>query len=151
MATQSVRLKRAVQETSDAPGSRSPLLLAAPLVALAAGLSAQWLDFRALRVPLLLIVGFGVLAMASVLVRNRRGWPRIAVATLVGIGTWAAAETSYAIVHVALGEHFHASRFGSQPLQAVGLIVAHGVFLGAPTGLVAGLMLQLDGLRRTRT
>jgi len=42
---------------------------------------------------------------------------------------------------VATGQRFHAERFGPQPLQAVGLVAAHGVFLGAPTGAVAGSVL----------
>ena len=58
-----------------------------------------------------------------------------------GIVTWAGAETLYVILHLVQGEPFEAERFGAQPAQAVGLIAAHGVFLGAPTGLAAALLL----------
>lgn len=133
-----------------APESRSALLAGAPLVALLAGLSAQWVDFQALRLPLLFMVGFGVLATAYAVLGPRRGWRPFALATLLGVATWAAAETVYAIVHVALGERFHAERFGPQWSQAIGLIAAHGVFLGAPTGLVAGGILQIAAWRRDR-
>lgn len=124
------------------------LLLGAPLVAVLAGMAAEWLDFRALRVPLLLMVGFGLLATAHRLIGARAGWRPFALAVLLGAATWAAAEATYTIIHVALGHQFHADRFGPQWSQAVGLIVAHGLFLGAPTGVVAGLMLQAPSLLR---
>lgn len=130
--------------------ARTPLLLGAPLVAVLAGLSAQWLDFRELRVPLLAMVGFGVLATAATLAGSRRGWRPFAMTTLVGIVTWAAAETVYVLLHVALGERFHAERFGPQWSQAIGLIAAHGVFLGAPTGATVGAFLQALAWGRTR-
>jgi hypothetical protein len=129
---------------------RLMLVLGAPMVAVLAGLSAQWLDFQALRVPLLFMVGFGVLATAYAALGLSRGWRAFAAATLVGVATWAAAETVYAIVHVALGERFHAERFGPQWSQAIGLIAAHGIFLGAPTGVVAGAILQIAAWRRAR-
>jgi hypothetical protein len=149
MATQtrSLSVREGWARRFDAP---SLLVLGAPLVAVLAGLSAQWLDFRELRVPLLFMVGFGVLATAHAVVGLRRGWRAFGVATLVGVATWAAAETVYAVVHVALGERFHADRFGPQWSQAIGLIAAHGVFLGAPTGLVAGAILQAAAWRRAR-
>ena len=119
----------------------------APLVAILAGMAAEWLDFRALRVPLLLMVGFGVLATATALNRRRRGWPAFLTAIAVGSAAWAGAETVYAIIHVATGQRFDAERFGPQWSQAVILILAHGLFLGAPTGAVVGLLLQWPGLR----
>ncbi len=132
--------------SSEAPGRL--LLLAAPLVALLAGMAAEWLDFRALRVPLLLMVGFGVLGTSYAVTRGRTG-PRPFVATVaIGAATWAAAETVYAIIHVAAGERFHAERFGPQWSQAAGLIAAHGLFLGAPTGIAAALMLHARFLRQ---
>jgi hypothetical protein len=149
MATQtrSLSVREGWARRFDAP---SLLVLGAPLVAVLAGLSAQWLDFRELRAPLLFMVGFGVLATAHTLLGLRRGWRAFALATLIGVATWAAAETVYAVVHVALGERFHAERFGPQWSQAIGLIAAHGVFLGAPTGLVAGAILQAAAWRRAR-
>jgi hypothetical protein len=57
---------------------------------------------------------------------------------MLGVATWAAAETVYVLLHVALGERFEAERFGPQPAQALGLIAAHALFLGLPTGAVAG-------------
>ncbi len=112
-------------------------------------MAAQWLDFQALRVPLLLLVGFGVLATAIALSRQRRGWAAFAVAVAVGFVTWAGAQVVYSIIHVASGDQFHAERFGdSQWTQAIGLILAHGLFLGLPTGAVAGLLIQTPFLRR---
>jgi hypothetical protein len=117
------------------------LYAAAPAAALAAGLAAEWLDFRALRVPLLVMVGFGVVGTAAVATRGVRALRAFAIAVLAGVVTWSVAEAVYCIVHVALGERFEAERFGPQPMQALGLIAAHGVFLGAPTGAVAGVLL----------
>ncbi len=134
-----------------APLAERWLLLGAPLVAVLAGLSAEWLDFRALRMPLLLMVGFGVLATAYVLSGTRAGPRPFATTVLVGAATWAAAEALYCVLHVALGHRFHADVFGSsQPVQAVGLIAAHGLFLGAPTGVAAALMLHAPSWRRRR-
>jgi hypothetical protein len=143
---------RAVPISPRVPSEAAPpapwLALGAPLVAALGGMSAEWLDFRELRVPLLLMVGFGVLATAHVVAGTRPGWRAFAVATLVGVATWAAVETIYSIIHVARGEQFHAGRFGPQWSQAIGLIAAHGLFLGAPTGAVAGVMLQWRPLWR---
>lgn len=114
----------------------------APLVAILAGMAAEWLDFRALRVPLLLMVGFGVLATATALNGRRRAWPAFLTSIAVGFAAWAGAETVYAIIHVSSGQRFHAERFGPQWSQAIILILAHGLFLGAPTGAVVGVLLQ---------
>jgi hypothetical protein len=155
MATPAVSIRQpAPGEAHPSPAARW-LAVGAPLVALLGGLAAEWLDFRELRVPLLLMVGFGVLATAYALVgaspAARPGWRPFALATLVGVATWAAVESVYAVIHVARGEQFHADRFGPQWSQAIGLIAAHGVFLGAPTGAVAGVMLQWRPLwRRVR-
>ena len=121
---------------------------AAPVVAVVAGMLAQWADFQALRVPLLLFVGFGVLATAHAATRDIRGLRDFATAIAIGIATWALAESVYAVLHVSLGERFHADRFGPQWSQALGLIAAHGLFLGAPTGIVAALLLRLPVLSR---
>jgi hypothetical protein len=127
------------------------LLLGAPLVAVLGGLSAEWLDFRALRVPLLLMVGFGVLATAYALSGTRTGRRPFATSVLAGAATWAAAEALYCVLHVALGHRFHAGAFGpSQAVQAVGLIATHGLFLGAPTGIAAALMLHAPAWLRGR-
>ncbi len=130
--------------------SPNALWFAAPAVALGAGALAQWADFQALRVPLLLFVGVGVLATAYAATSGARGWRAAAIAVAVGIGTWALAEAVYSILHVSLGERFHADRFGPQWSQAIGLIAAHGLFLGAPTGIAAALLLRLPILSRTR-
>jgi len=154
MATRTVSIPAAAGEEPFSNPARW-LVLGAPLVAVLAGMAAEWLDFRALRVPLLLMVGFGVLATAHRLIGARAGgtlapasWRPFALAVLLGATTWAAAEATYTIIHVALGHQFHADRFGPQWSQAVGLIAAHGLFLGAPTGAVAGLMLQAPSLLR---
>jgi len=153
MATRTVTMPAAKPAPAADPARW--LVLGAPVVAVLAGMAAEWLDFRALRVPLLLMVGFGVLATASRLVGARAGgtfatasWRPFALAVLLGAATWAAAEGVYTIIHVVLGHQFHADRFGPQWSQAVGLIAAHGLFLGAPTGAVAGLMLQAPSLFR---
>jgi hypothetical protein len=127
------------------------LALGAPLVALLAGMAAEWLDFRELRAPLLLMVGFGVLGTSYAVTRTRTGVRQFVTAVAGGAATWAAAEAVYAVIHVASGERFHAERFGPQWSQAIGLIAAHGAFLGAPTGLTAALMLHAPSfVRRVR-
>ena len=148
MATSAARISRtAPGEAVPAPTARW-LALGAPLVAVLGGMAAEWLDFRELRIPLLLMVGFGVLATAHALVGARPGWRAFAVAMLVGVATWAAVESVYTVIHVARGEQFHADRFGPQWSQAIGLIAAHGLFLGAPTGAVAGVLPQWRPLSR---
>lgn len=116
------------------------LVWGAPFVAVAAGFAAEWLDFRALRYPLLLMVGLGVLATAVALLGPKRGLRPLALTVLLGMATWAAAETLYVLLHVAGGERFDAERFGPQWRQALGLIGVHALFLGAPTGVVAGIV-----------
>jgi hypothetical protein len=148
MATRAVPIApRTPVEAAPAPRARW-LAFGAPLVALLGGMSAEWLDFRELRVPLLFMVGFGVLATAYRMTGTRAGWRAFAVAVLVGVATWAAVEGVYTITHVARGEQFHADRFGPQWSQAIGLIAAHGLFLGTPTGAAAGVMLQWRSLWR---
>ena len=126
---------------------RRLLLLGAPIVALLAGTAAEWLDFRELRAPLLLMVGLGVLATAYAVNGTRGGWRPLVWTVLIGVATWAGAQGVYAIIHAASGERFHADRFGPQWSQAMALIAAHGVFLGAPTGLAAAILLRVAGLR----
>ncbi len=123
------------------------LLFGAPFVAVLAGMSAEWLDFRAFRIPLLLLVGFGVLATAYGVGGARGGWRSFAMTVLIGAATWAAAQSVYAIIHIASGERFDADRFGPQWSQAIALIAAHGAFLGTPTGLVAAIILRVPPLR----
>ena len=133
------------------PGLASAWLWAADaLVVLLGGMSAEWLDFRELRVPLLLMVGCGVLAAAYATTRGRTGVRPFFATVAAGAATWAAIEALYVVIHLAGGERFHAERFGPQWSQAIGLIAAHGVFLGAPTGLVAGGILQIAAWRRDR-
>jgi len=115
------------------------MALAAPAAAVLAGLAAEWLDFRALRYPLLLMVGLGVLATALAVLPRTGGWRAAALTVAIGIATWAAAETLYVVLHAAQGERFEAERFGPQPAQALGLIAAHALFLGVPTGVAAAL------------
>jgi len=125
----------------------SPLLLGAPVAAVLAGLGAEFVDFRELRVLFLLGVGFGVLATSYALTGARPGWRTLGLASLVGVATWGGGEALYTIIHASRGELFHAERFGPQPMQALGLIAAHGLFLGLPTGLAAGAMLHWPRLR----
>ncbi len=123
-------------------------MLGAPLVALLGGMSAEWLGFRALRLPLLLMVGLGVLATSYAISGSRTGVRPFLRTVAVGAVTWSAAEAVYAVIHVAGGERFQAERFGPQWSQAIGLIAAHGLFLGTPTGIAAALMLYAPALVR---
>ena len=68
----------------------------------------------------------------------------------VPLAAWAAAETLYVVLHAAQGERFDAERFGPQWRQALGLIGVHAVVLGAPTGIVAGVLLQANAALRRR-
>lgn len=115
------------------------LLLGAPVVAILAGIAAEWLDFRALRYPLLLMVGAGVLATAYALFGSERTLRAFVAAMVLGAATWAAAETLYVVIHTIRGEPFDAERFGPQWAQALGLIGVHALFLGVPTGIAAGI------------
>ena len=136
---------------SSGPLAERWLLLGAPLVAVLAGLSAEWLDFRALRAPLLLMVGGGVLATAHARTGTRTDGRAFATTVLIGAATWAAAQTVYCAAHVALGHRFHADVFGSsQAVQTAGLISAHGLLLGAPTGIAAALVLRAPAWLRRR-
>jgi hypothetical protein len=134
------------------------LMYAAPLAAVLAGCAAEWLDFRALRYPLLAMVLAGVTATRyaqDALAQDRersqiRGYGALLRAVVLGVVTWGAAETVYVLLHVLQGERFAADRFGPQPVQALALIAAHGVFLGAPTGIVAWALLQARSVLRTR-
>ena len=145
MTTQAPPISPLARTRRDVPVARF-LLFGAPAAALAAGMMAEWADFQALRVPLLLMVGFGVLATAYAATGTRRDWRAFGTAVLIGVATWGAAESIYSVLHVALGERFHADRFGPQWSQAIGLIAAHGLLLGAPTGVVAALLLRLPAL-----
>lgn len=131
-----------------APLAGRALLLAAPAAAVALGCAAEWLDFRALRIVLLLIAGFGTLATSATALRGRRGIVPFLAAAGIGAATWGGAQVVYAIIHAASGERFDAPRFGPQPAQALGLIAAHALFLGLPTGIVAGALLHAGALRR---
>jgi hypothetical protein len=113
-----------------------------------AGLAAEWLDFRALRYPLLLMVGIGVLATALPLFGRERPLRAFVLTLLLGAATWGAVETLYVVLHVAQGESFDAERFGPQWRQAFGLIGVHALFLGVPTGIVAGVLRHF--IARTR-
>ena len=123
------------------------LIWGAPLVAILAGIGAEFLDFRALRVPFLFGVGFGVLATSYALFGTRASRRNFVLTALIGAATWAGAETLYTILHPLRGEMFHADRFGPQWAQALGLIAAHGLFLGLPTGITAAVMLHVPWLR----
>ena len=112
------------------------------LVVVLGGMSAEWLDFRELRVPLLLMAGCGVLAAAWAITRGRTGVRPFVETVIAGAATWAAIESTYVVIHLAAGERFHAERFGAQWSQAVGLIAAHGLFLGVPTGIAVALVLH---------
>jgi hypothetical protein len=123
------------------------LILAAPLAALLAGLAAEWLDFRALRYPLLLMVALGVLATAHALFAHERRVPAFLFTVALGAATWGAAEALYVVLHAAIGESFDADRFGPQWAQAIALIGVHALLLGVPTGVAAGVARHLIASR----
>ena len=145
MATRSTVIRRprsTSQSSAPAASPLSPLALAAPVTAVLAGVAAEWLDFRALRYPLLAMVLTGVLVTAWARFASGRNARTFVLTLLLGMATWAAAESLYVVLHVAQGERFDADRFGPQWAQALGLIGVHGLFLGAPTGLAAALLLH---------
>ena len=146
MSAHPIRIERAAPADEAASSGRridGLLIFGAPVAAALAGVSAEWLDFRALRYPLLLLVLVGVLATASAIESRGRG--TLVRVLIIGVATWAAAETLYVIIHAARGEAFAAGRFGPQWGQALGLIVVHALVLGAPTGIVAGALLWIRG------
>ena len=134
------------------------LMYAAPVAALLAGSAAEWLDFRALRYPLLVLVLVGVMltrqahdAIARHGARARRDALHALLRTvLLGVVTWGAAETVYVVLHAAQGERFEADRFGPQPAQALALVGAHALFLGVPTGIAAWALLRAPAEMRRR-
>jgi hypothetical protein len=121
---------------------RATLAWGAPLAALLAGVGAEYLDFRELRVLFLLGVGIGVLATSYALFGARPGARRATLTALVGVLAWGAAEAVYVVLHALRGELFLADRFGPQPVQAVALVGVHALFLGLPTGIAAAAVLQ---------
>ncbi len=126
------------------------MMLSAPAAAVAAGIVSEWLDFRALRYPLLLIVLVAVVATALAVDSRGRSARGLAVGDslrtiAIGLVTWGAAESIYVAVHALRGEPFEAGRFGPQWAQAAGLIGVHALFLGMPTGVVAAMILRLRG------
>ena len=92
----------------------------------------------------------GVTATAYAWTGGRGGWRPFVTAVAIGVAAWAAAETLYVVLHAAQGERFDAERFGPQWRQALGLIGVHAVVLGAPTGIVAGVLLQANAALRRR-
>src|SRR5512140_3004846 len=83
-----------------APRIATPWLWAvAALVVVLGGMSAEWLDFRELRVPLLLMVGCGVLAAACAITRGRTGTRAFVETVAAGAVTWAAIEALYVVLH----------------------------------------------------
>jgi hypothetical protein len=120
-------------------------LAAAPLAAVAAGLAAEWLDFRALRYPLLVLVLAGVTATVFAVTwsGSRSAMRDSLLAVGIGAATWGAAESLYVVIHALRGEPFDAEGFGPQWSQALGLIAVHAAVLGGPTGAVAALFLRL--------
>jgi len=138
------------RQRDDRRSSASIFVAAAPAAALLAGLAAEFLDFRALRYPLLLVAGAAVLATAFALFSRRDGLRPLLVTVLVGAATWGAAESLYVLLHLARGEAFDAPRFGAQWSQALGLIGVHALFLGVPTGIAAATLVAATRFVRRR-
>jgi hypothetical protein len=131
--------------TSAPPRRRGEFVVFSVAVILLAGASAEWVDLRALRVPLLMFVGLGVLGIVYALVGTQTGVRPFLFAVATGVLTWAGAETVYCVLHAARGGTFELSAGGPQPVQALALIALHAAFLGVPTGAAAGLLLQAAG------
>jgi hypothetical protein len=123
---------------------RTLMLLAAPVAAIVVGVAAEWLDFRALRYPILLAMLAGVATTAAAIEKApASSLASFSRAVALGALTWGAAESLYAVLHVLGGEPFDADRFGPQWAQALGLVAVHATVLGIPTGVVAGVILRL--------
>src|SRR5512146_2783909 len=71
------------------------------LIVALGGMSAEWLDFRELRVPLLAMAGCGVLAAAWAMTRGRTGLRPSLQTVAAGAATWAAIEATYVVIHLA--------------------------------------------------
>lgn len=126
------------------PRRRYAALASAPAAAVVAGLAAEWLDFRALRAPILIMVVAAVLITGGALIGGRRDGGAFATITLVGVLAWTAVSAVFVAVHGTRGESF---MFGEEYLdqqwmRAAGVIVAHGLLLGAPTGVAAALIVH---------
>ena len=122
--------------------------MGAPLAAVVSGVLAH---FVADRQPLLIPMTIGIVATSFALARGRKG-PRVFLLALgVGFLAWGGEQIVYSITHVIAGERFEAERFGPQWAQVLGLTFAHAVFLGLPSGLLAGLLLHVPPLRGSAT
>jgi hypothetical protein len=123
------------------------MLAGAPAALALAGGAAEWLDFRALRYPILLVMLAGVVLTARALETSAQGdlvrRQAVVRTVAIGVGAWAAAESLYVVIHALRGQPFDAERFGPQWAQALGLIAVHALVLGAPTGVAAAAVLRL--------
>ena len=129
---------------------RAFLASGAVVGALTVGAGGEWLDFRALRAPILLGVGVCVLAAACSVPRSR-GFIDFVRTALIGAATWGAGRALYAFIHIARGESFDASRFGPQWSQALGLIAVHTVLIGLPTSIAVAALMQAYRWRRDQS
>jgi fermentation-respiration switch protein FrsA (DUF1100 family) len=127
---------------------RQLMTWAAPVAAVCSGIASHFWDPRQ---ALLLPMGLAVLATSFAVAGEERGWRVFGFSVAIGAGAWALEQTTYVLAHVVAGEPFDAERFGPQWAQAIGLIAAHALFLGTPTGALAGLLLNVPPLRAVRT
>jgi hypothetical protein len=112
----------------------------APAAAIAAGLFSSLTEFREWQELILVMMVAGAAAGAVGLAGDRDGRRLALTALALGPAMWAGAQVVYVAVQLVQGDPFEADRFGPQWVQAVGLIAAHAVFLGVPTGLAAALL-----------
>lgn len=118
----------------------SVLAVAATAAAITTGLLSALTEFRDWRELILVMMVAGA-AMGAVGVHRGPSNRRLALtAFLLGPGMWALAQVVYVLVQLGRGEPFDADRFGPQWSQALGLIAAHAVFLGIPTGAAAAVL-----------
>ncbi len=132
----------------ETPHRMSWLVVGAPLAAVISGVCAH---FFADRQPLLIPMMIGIVATSFALARGGTGLRVFLLALAVGFLAWGGEQIVYSITHVAAGEQFEAERFGPQWAQVLGLTLAHAVFLGLPSGLLAGLLLHVPPLRGSAT
>ncbi len=77
--------------------------------------------------------------------------PAVPVIAALAFGTlmWATSAAASVVLHAVRGERFDFfESFDSPAARAAALVFAHAVFLGAPTGLAAGLAVSLMGRLR---
>lgn len=116
------------------------LAVGAAAAAITTGLLSALTEFREWRELILVMMVAGAAMGAAGLHRGSDDRRLTLTAFVLGPAMWALAQIVYVMVQLGRGEPFEADRFGPQWAQALGLIAAHAVFLGTPTGVAAALL-----------